>query len=147
MLENLKRLFNSFNEVTTENEVPDFKTAVAALLVEVMRADDELQAQEQEMILALLQKHFGLSIEEASTLVSDASSSLDDAIDYYRFSKQINDNTSAEQRIEILELLWQLAYADGKLDRYEEHVIRKVADLLYVTHNDFIRAKLAAQQE
>ena len=147
MLENLKRLFNSFNEVTTENEVPDFKTAVAALLVEVMRADDELQAQEQEMILALLQKHFGLSIEEASTLVSDASSSLDDAIDYYRFSKQINDNTSAEQRIEILELLWQLAYADGKLDRYEEHVIRKVADLLYVTHSDFIRAKLAAQQE
>ncbi len=145
MLQNLKRLFQSFNDPISENEVPDFKTAVAALLVEVMRADSELQPQEQEMILSLLQKHFALSVEEANTLVAEASSSLDEAIDYYRFSKQINDNTSAEQRIEILELLWQLAYADGKLDRYEEHVIRKVADLLYVTHNDFIRAKLAAQ--
>ena len=146
MLESLKRLFQSLNEEPAENEAPDFKTAVAALLVEVMRADNELQQQEQDMILSLLQQHFSLSAAQANTLVTTASADLDDAIDYFRFSKQINDNTSAEQRIEILELLWRLAYADGTIDKHEEHVIRRVADLLYVTHNDFIKAKLAAQQ-
>lgn len=146
MLESLKRLFQSLNEEPAESEAPDFKTAVAALLVEVMRADNELQQQEQDMILSLLQQHFSLSAAQANTLVTTASADLDDAIDYFRFSKQINDNTSAEQRIEILELLWRLAYADGTIDKHEEHVIRRVADLLYVTHNDFIKAKLAAQQ-
>ena len=69
---------------------------------------------------------------------------LDDAIDYFQFSKQINNQCSAQQRIDIVELLWRLAYADGELDPQEEYVIRRVANLLYVTHEDFIAAKLAA---
>ncbi|MFY8275476.1 TerB family tellurite resistance protein [Pseudoalteromonas sp. SSDWG2] len=147
MLDKISRFFNSLNEQSTVDERPDFKTAVAALLIEVMRADNTLDKAEQDMIFAVLQRQFELSAEQASVLINQASSDLDDAIDYFRFSKQINEHTSAEERIEILTLLWRLAYADGHLDKHEEHVIRKVADLLYVTHNDFIRAKLAAQEQ
>ena len=85
-----------------------------------------------------------MSDEDVSELMQSAGKSLDDAIDYFQFSKQINDQCSAEQRIEIIELLWRLAYADGELDPQEEYVIRRVSNLLYVAHEDFIAAKLAA---
>ncbi|WP_105213157.1 tellurite resistance TerB family protein [Pseudoalteromonas sp. T1lg22] len=145
MLEHIKQFFTSLAATPEQPRLPDFKISVAALLVEVMRADSELQAQEQASLQALLQKYFALDMEQVNTLIKAATRDLDDAIDYFRFSKQINDNTSAEQRVEIVQLLWQLAYADGELDKHEEHVVRRVADLLYVTHNDFIKAKLAAQ--
>ncbi len=144
MLNNLKRFFNSLQSQPLQDDSPDFKTSVAALLVEVMRADSELQEDERKAMVVLLQKYFDLGEEEVNNLITAASQDLDEAIDYFRFSKQINDNTNAQERIEIIELLWRLAYADGQLDKHEEHVIRRVADLLYVTHNDFIQAKLAA---
>lgn len=144
MLNNLKRFFNSLQSQPQKDDSPDFKTSVAALLVEVMRADSELQEDERKAMVVLLQKYFDLGEEEVNNLITAASQDLDEAIDYFRFSKQINDNTNAQERIEIIELLWRLAYADGQLDKHEEHVIRRVADLLYVTHNDFIQAKLAA---
>ncbi len=122
----------------------DLKTAVAALLIEVMRADDELQDDEQQTLNETLKKYFSLTDEAVEELIDGASQSLDDAIDYFQFSKQINAQCSAEQRIDIIELLWRLAYADGNLDKHEEMVIRRVASLLYVTHEDFIAAKLAA---
>ncbi len=122
----------------------DLKTAVAALLIEVMRADNELQDDEQQALNNTLKKYFSLSDEEVLELVEGASKNLDEAIDYFQFSKQINAQCSAEQRIDIIELLWRLAYADGELDKHEELVIRRVASLLYVTHEDFIAAKLAA---
>ena len=144
MLNNLKRFFNSLQSQPQQDDSPDFKTSVAALLVEVMRADSELQEDERKAMVVLLQKYFDLGEEEVNNLITAASQDLDEAIDYFRFSKQINDNTNAQERIEIIELLWRLAYADGQLDKHEEHVIRRVADLLYVTHNDFIQAKLTA---
>ncbi|WP_278404647.1 TerB family tellurite resistance protein [Pseudoalteromonas ruthenica] len=144
MLNNLKRFFNSLQSQPQQDDSPDFKTSVAALLVEVMRADNELQEDERKAMVVLLQKYFDLGEEEVNNLITAASQDLDEAIDYFRFSKQINDNTNAQERIEIIELLWRLAYADGQLDKHEEHVIRRVADLLYVTHNDFIQAKLTA---
>ncbi|WP_105254022.1 tellurite resistance TerB family protein [Pseudoalteromonas sp. T1lg75] len=145
MLEHIKQFFTSLAAISEQPQLPDFNISVAALLIEVMRADSELQAQEQEVLQALLQKYFALDQAQVSTLIQAATLDLDEAIDYFRFSKQINDHTSAEQRVEIVQLLWQLAYADGELDKHEEHVVRRVADLLYVTHNDFIKAKLAAQ--
>ncbi len=122
----------------------DLKTAVAALLIEVMRADSELQDDEQQTLNDTLKKYFSLTDDEVQELIDSASKNLDEAIDYFQFSKQINAQCSAEQRIDIIELLWRLAYADGELDKHEEVVIRRVASLLYVTHEDFIAAKLAA---
>jgi uncharacterized tellurite resistance protein B-like protein len=91
-----------------------------------------------------LKNYFNSTESEVEELMNNAASTLDGAIDYFQFSKQINEHCNAAQRIEIIELLWRLAYADGEIDPQEELVIRKVAGLLYVTHVDFIAAKIAA---
>ncbi|MGX1113217.1 putative tellurite resistance protein B-like protein [Pseudoalteromonas sp. MBR-15] len=144
MLSKIKQLFSAMDNSQSHISEHDLKTAVAALLIEVMRADNELQDDEQQALNNTLKKYFSLSDEEVLELVEGASKNLDEAIDYFQFSKQINAQCSAEQRIDIIELLWRLAYADGELDKHEELVIRRVASLLYVTHEDFIAAKLAA---
>ncbi|MGO2011403.1 MAG: TerB family tellurite resistance protein [Pseudoalteromonas sp.] len=143
MFKQIKQLFSSFDEQQPSLKEHDLKTAVAALLIEVMRADNELQEGEQQTLTFTLKKYFDLDDEAVAELTEQANQDLDEAIDYFQFSKQIKDQCSAEQRIEIIELLWRLAYADGELDAQEEHVIRRVASLLYVTHEDFIAAKLA----
>ena len=144
MLSKIKQLFSVMDNSQSNISEHDLKTAVAALLIEVMRADNELQDDEQQALNNTLKKYFSLSDEEVLELVEGASKNLDEAIDYFQFSKQINAQCSAEQRIDIIELLWRLAYADCELDKHEELVIRRVASLLYVTHEDFIAAKLAA---
>ncbi|KTF13310.1 TerB family tellurite resistance protein [Pseudoalteromonas sp. H105] len=144
MFKQIKQLFSTFNEHPAQMQEHDLKTAVAALLIEVMRADTEQQDEELKALSATLKKYFELTDTQVDELMQSASKSLDDAIDYFQFSKQINNQCSAQQRIDIVELLWRLAYADGQLDPQEEYVVRRVANLLYVTHEDFIAAKLAA---
>ncbi|WP_404342023.1 TerB family tellurite resistance protein [Pseudoalteromonas mariniglutinosa] len=146
MLKQIKQLFSAMNDQHSEMAEHDLKTAVAALLIEVMRADSELLDDEQQTLSVTLKRYFSLTDDAVTELMENANKSLDEAIDYFQFSKQINAQCSAKQRIDIVELLWRLAYADGHLDPQEEHVIRRVASLLYVTHEDFIAAKLAATQ-
>tara|TARA_B110000196_G_scaffold210326_1_gene180334 strand:+ start:612 stop:1052 length:441 start_codon:yes stop_codon:yes gene_type:complete len=144
MFKQIKQLLAVFDEQQPSMQEHDLKTAVAALLIEVMRADTKLEHDEQRTLTVTLKKYFNLTDTEVNELTNNAASSLDDSIDYFQFSKQINEHCSAEQRIEIIELLWRLAYADGEIDPQEDYVIRKVAGLLYVTHTDFIAAKIAA---
>ncbi|CCQ09291.1 hypothetical protein PALB_1280 [Pseudoalteromonas luteoviolacea B = ATCC 29581] len=124
----------------------DFNLALGALLVEIMQADQQLQPQEQALAIKLLKTRLNLSEQEANTLLEEATSHVENAIDLYAFSKAVNNQTSSEERIEILTLLWQMALADGEVDNHEEHLIRRIAGLLYVTHEDFIVAKLRAQK-
>ncbi|ATG76179.1 tellurite resistance TerB family protein [Pseudoalteromonas sp. 1_2015MBL_MicDiv] len=144
MFKQIKQLFAVFDDQQPSMQKHDLKTAVAALLIEVMRADAKLKHDEQQTLTVTLKKYFNLTDIEVDELTTNATSSLDGAIDYFQFSKQINEHCSAVQRIEIIELLWRLAYADGEIDPQEDYVIRKVAGLLYVTHTDFIAAKIAA---
>ena len=144
MFKQIKQLFAVFDDQEPSIEQHDLKTAVAALLIEVMRADTKLDHDEQRTLTVTLKKYFNLTDAEVEELTNNAASSLDGAIDYFQFSKQINEHCSAVQRIEIIELLWRLAYTDGEIDPQEDYVIRKVAGLLYVTHTDFIAAKIAA---
>jgi uncharacterized tellurite resistance protein B-like protein len=144
MFKQIKQLFAAFDDQAPSIEQHDLKTAVAALLIEVMRADSKLEHNEQHMLTVTLKKYFNLTDTDVEELTKNAASSLDGAVDYFQFSKQINTHCSAEQRIDIIELLWRLAYADGELDPQEDYVIRKIAGLLYVNHTDFITAKLAA---
>jgi uncharacterized tellurite resistance protein B-like protein len=125
----------------------EFNLALGALLVEIIHADRELHPQEQALALSLLQHRLSLSAEDAQALLEDATSKVNEAIDLYAFSKAINNQTTAEERIEILSFLWQIAMADGHIDSHEEHLIRRIAGLLYVTHEDFIVAKLGVLQD
>ena len=119
--------------------------ASAALLLQVARADFATDEVELNAIRNLLIKHFSLSDDEVADLAAEAAGQVDAATCLFEFTRLINDQASTYQKRALVTLMWQVALADNALSRYEEHVIRKVSDLLYLSHNDFLLAKAAAQ--
>jgi uncharacterized tellurite resistance protein B-like protein len=146
MLAKLKQLITHFNQVNTQASGIDFNTALAAILIEVMRADGEVKPQELTKIKTLLISHCELNESDVVGIIEQTNVLVDNAIDLHGFVKELNKHTDSSERIEIVELLWHVAYADGVLDDHEEHEIRKICGVLYVTHNDFIGAKLRVQR-
>ena len=97
-------------------------------------------------MLKVVQQRFGLSDAEGNTLVDLAEAEAREAVDYYQFTSLINREFSIEQKVHIVELMWQVVYADASLSAHENHVMRKIADLLYVPHGDYVAAKLRAKE-
>lgn len=129
------------NSTETVDEAHQLKLASASLLVEMIGMDHKIEPAEHGMVKSLLKKDFDLSEEETETLFTLAEEESENAIDYYRFAKLINKEYDNSKKIIIIENLWHIAYADGELDKYEEHYLRKVAELLHIPHKEFIKAK------
>jgi uncharacterized tellurite resistance protein B-like protein len=149
MLRTLKDLFNSVTAPSGAGSARNehsLQLATAVLLVEVMRADPELGPQERLAVVAALREKFSLTDEELSRLVELAEQTARTASDFHQFTSVINDGFSQEQKIRIVEYMWQVAYSDGHLDAHENHLISKVAGLLHVTHGEYISAKLRAKE-
>ncbi|WDD99539.1 TerB family tellurite resistance protein [Thalassomonas actiniarum] len=148
MLTKITLFFQFLNDGTaSENEQEiSLEIACAVLLCEVMRADGHFDPQEQAHISKILMTQFQLTPAEVAEIIDQAIKLSEHATDFYQFTSKINQHYSLEQRINMVCLLWQLAYADGELAAIEEHIIRKIADLLYLNHHEYIQAKLAAQQ-
>jgi uncharacterized tellurite resistance protein B-like protein len=119
--------------------------ATAALLVETVRLDGEIDAAERAAAHRAVRAKFGLSEDEAATLLRLAEEEARDATDYYQFTSLINKRFSAAQKERVIELMWQVAYADEALSAHEQHVVRRIAELLYVPHRAYIAAKLRAR--
>ena len=115
--------------------------ATAALLVEIARADYRDEVVENELIFELLKSHFTLSAEEAEALLNQAADEVDHAVSLQGFTRLLHENLSEEEKLRVLEMLWQVALADKHLDRHEDHLIRRVAELLYIPHRDVIRVR------
>jgi len=115
--------------------------ASAALLVEVAKADASFSSDERRALLELLRSTFTLDEEALLALESLAAQRSDEAVSLHEFTRQIVQNSGPEERCHLIGLMWQVAYADGRLDKYEEHLIRRVADLIYVSHSDMMRLK------
>jgi uncharacterized tellurite resistance protein B-like protein len=120
--------------------------ATAALLLEMMRMDSAVTAEETATVTKALQTRFGLGADEVETLMVLAADEARQATDYFQFTSLINKSFSAEQRVRIIEYLWQVAFADGHLDAHEQHFMSKIADLLYVPHSAYIAAKQRARE-
>lgn len=120
--------------------------ACATLLAEVVRLDGEISPAERDAVLAAVRSHFHLTGEEADTLFALAEQESRDATDYYQFTSLVRGRYSQEERQALVELLWRVAYADATLSAHEQHVIRKIADLLYVPHAAYIAAKMRAKE-
>ena len=116
--------------------------AVAALLLEVARADHSVDAGERRAVVAAIARLCKLEDEDLDSLVATAVAAVDEAVSLYDFTATINHGLSRTQKLALLEMLWRVAQADGRVDHYEEYYIRKLADLLHLSHADFIRAKL-----
>ena len=124
----------------------DIKIAAAVLLQELACADSHVDAGEQEKMLEILRARFALSNTEASELVDLAKELSRDHAGYHEFTTQLNAQLQYAEKVHLIEQMWQVAFADGRIDKYEDHLIRKIAGLLYVAHPDFIAAKLRVEK-
>jgi uncharacterized tellurite resistance protein B-like protein len=120
----------------------DIRIATCALLLEMAYIDGEFSEPERKRILATLKKDYQLSDEYAEELVKASSEELQGSVDLWRFTNLINRNYSTEEKIWIIEMVWGIAYTDGKLDKYEDYLVHKLAKLLHLTHKQLIDAKL-----
>lgn len=125
-------------QVDQEHEL---RLASAALLIEMVHADDDIKEEEINAVVDALITTFKLTEKECNELVTMAEEEMKQATSLYDFTQLINNNFSQEQKARIVEMLWQVAFADNQLDHHEEHLVRKIADLLYVSHKDFMKAK------
>jgi uncharacterized tellurite resistance protein B-like protein len=147
MFERLKSLLQQSSpgsSVAPEQAAP---MAAAMLLLEVAWADQNISDAELEATREAIQSMFGLTNDQVQALVQQAKSEHDTAISMYPFTRSVNDALSMEEKRQLIELLWRLAGADSNVDVHEEYTIRRIADLLYVSHEDFIAAKLQARKE
>lgn len=146
MLHKIKRFFDNnliananSSSIDTEHAV---RLAMASLMIEVAESDYHDAPEERESVLNIVKNSFDLSDTETNEIVDLARKEHADAIDYFQFTSLINQHYSAAQRIELIEKLWIIAFADNQLDKHEEHVIRRIADLIHVAHSDFMKTKL-----
>lgn len=121
--------------------------AAAALLLEVAWADHDIADQEIELIERQLREQFDLSAEETGELIAQSRQDHENSVGLYSYTRTINDAWSEPQKFDLVTTLWRLALADAGLDHYEEHTIRKIAELLYLSHSRYIEAKLTAKRD
>ena len=125
----------------TEEREHALRLATATLLVEVVRADQEEAVVEEEVVLKQLGNFFDLSKEETSLLIQAAEQEADYAVSLQSFTRELHENLTIKEKHVVIEMLWRVALADSQLDKYEDYLVRKVADLLYVPHQDLIRIR------
>jgi uncharacterized tellurite resistance protein B-like protein len=146
MLMSLRSIFEQ--HITSFVETPEvphaLEIASAALLVEISRADDDISFVEKSSIRESIKQAFNLSDGEVEDIVSTAEDAVETAVSLYDFTAVVNQQFSRQQKIDLIGMLWAVAYADDELDHYEEHYVRKIADLLHVSHSDYIKTKLRA---
>jgi uncharacterized tellurite resistance protein B-like protein len=120
----------------------DVRIAACALFVEMARIDEKFTEAEMETILSIVQERYGLTREHADALVAEADKELDKSVDLWQFARLINENYSTDEKIEIIETLWRMVFVDGKMDRYEHYLMNKLKNLLRLSHDQLIAAKL-----
>ena len=147
MIDLVKRFFRTSvrNGVAEhlEKRCQNTQVATCAILLEMARIDNEFSDEEQKSLISILKKRYGLSNEDAEELILVSNEELEGSIDLWRFTTLINRNYTVEDKLEIIRTVWEIAYADGKLDKHEDYLLHKLAELLHLTHKQLIDAKLS----
>jgi uncharacterized tellurite resistance protein B-like protein len=152
MLNKISTFFNDLiadlQQTTAQQKNTELSLEIccAVLLCEVMRADSAFTEAEQDTLSIILTNQFKLTPLEVSDILVKAFELSENASDFYQFTSKINQHYSLDDRIKIITLLWKVAFADGELASIEEHIIRKIADLLHLRHNEYIATKIAAKE-
>ncbi len=148
----IKRLFSQVVETISSRESDDaedreaaLRLATAVLMIDVARADHVFDESEFDNVLRLIEAHFGLSPEEAAELVNEAGEKAEDIVSVHDFTKLLHDYLTEDEKAQIVSLLWQIAYADGRLDKFEDSLVLKISDLLYVSRGRVMRLKHDAE--
>ena len=151
MLRSIKRFYDkkiaSPETGVTAKKATDHavKLATAALLVEITRADSEVKEVELEAVARALERKFDLAPDDIAELIELATLEADGAVSFYEFTTLINKGFSYDQKKEVVSLLWEVVFSDDEMEKHEEHYVRKIADLLHVSHRDFIETRERAR--
>jgi len=145
MIQKLKQMWKKAADSPVDDRQNEVSLAVAALMVEVMRMDGQLQDTERNEIIKRLQVRFALTSSDVEALIKQATEKVEQALDMHQFTSVVVKGFSTDERLHILTELWAVALADGHVDPYEEQIIRRMADLMGLHHTQFIQAKLAAE--
>ena len=141
----LKFLTATSSEVEPVDMDHSLRVATAVLLVEAMRADFKVEESERQRLRVLLERQFQLTESELDALLDQAETDADQLVSLQHVTRLLNENYDQSMKLRVVEMMWQVVFADGDKDHYEEHLIRQIADLLYVSHSDFIQARHKAE--
>jgi uncharacterized tellurite resistance protein B-like protein len=148
----IKRLFvqvvgtiTATDAETADSREAALRLATAVLMIDVARADYVFDESEFDRVLKLVEVHFGLTPEQAAELVIEAGDKAEDIVDIHEFTRLLHDHLTEDEKAQIIALLWQIAYADGRLDKYEDSLVLKISDLLYVSRGRVMRLKHDAE--
>ena len=128
-------------ETKVDDDVNAVEMAAAVLLIEMARADFEQEDIENKMIIELLKEYFLLDGEDADDLFLEAEKIADNSVSLHEYTRTLHETLNEKAKNEIIEMLWRLALVDDSLDRYEDYLVRKIADLLYVSNSNVLRIK------
>ena len=149
MINLIKNIFsNRKNNSDNENHANSLgvELAYAALLIEVVKSDYEIDERESKKVLEILNKKLNSNYDDLHQIMELAKNKSDEATSLYEFTRLINDEYVYEEKVEMIESMWNIAFSDQRLDKYEDYLIRKIAELTYVSHSDFIKSKLKAKE-
>ena len=145
MINKIKEFFNKKTQEAEDNSHSVLNIATAALLIEVMTIDGNMDQEEMDSVKSNLSKILGLSDDEIQELIDLSQEEVSDATSLYQFTKEINANFELQQKLDLMTALWQVALADDYLDKYEESILRKIADLIHLRHSEYIECKTKAR--
>ena len=145
MIKRIKDLLSNFSnqeEVIEDEKISSLDKACSALLIEVAYADKVFDESEINSLRKSLKETYDIDEEIINELISDAKKTIDESTSLYEYTRVVNDEFDYADKLELLSRIWKLAFADGNLDKYEDHLIRKISDLIHISHSDFIKIKL-----
>ena len=145
MIKKIKDLIANYSseyKVEETSVLVKLNEACAALLVEIAFADKEFDLNERESLKKSLIESYNLEVDTIEEIVKDAENTVAESTSLYEYTRTVNDEFEYSDKLNLLENLWKVAYADNILDKYEEHLIRKISDLLHISHSDYINIKL-----
>lgn len=145
MIKQLFSFLSGSQDDTAADVDADIRLAAAVLLVEVMMADHHIDDAERHKLAESIQQFLAIDEKKSMELIQEAEQKHEELVSLHELTRVINMNLSQPQKITLVEYMWRISMSDGNVDKYEEHLIRKVSDLLYVSHKDFIRSKHLAQ--
>ena len=139
---------NHFSEEDDEHHhsANKLQLASAALMIELCKSDQEIDETETTKLVQILKERFELEQDDLDELITLAKEDVREATSLYQFTSLMNEHFNYGEKVQLVMNMWEVAFADGKIDRYEEHLIRKVAELLYLDHKDFILSKQRARE-
>ncbi len=146
MIDMVRRFFgkspSSKAAAAKQTSAHDVHVAVCALFIEIAKIDEEFSPEELDAVLNILKTKYRFSAEHSQSLIATAEKALEDSVDLWQFARLINENYAPDEKIAIIELLWQIVYVDGKMDEHEHYLMNKLSNLLRLSHDQLIDAKL-----